>query len=200
MKSLEKKALDSLIEQLLSQLPKARLVGPGAPLEVLDERYLGRLKDLLHEAFPGTPDALFSAVRDDLIVVQRAEESRGELAYFEPSTLRVPRADAEDLKRWTREYADLLNVSVQRSRHLDADLKGPSLTFTEQWFSPRSFEGWAKVTLRLARTCAAWLELKGAAGLKQREVFHEDRDSHLVHAAFARVRRGEVEPLELTPL
>ena len=74
MRSLEKRALDSLIDQLLESIPGTRIVGPGAPLTALDEKYVGTLKAMLQEAIPGIPDAMLSSVRDELIVVQLARE------------------------------------------------------------------------------------------------------------------------------
>ena len=35
------------------------------------------------------------------------------------------------------------------------------------------------------------LELKGLSNLKSKGIFHPDRDTHLVHATFARTRHGE---------
>ena len=123
MRPLQKRATDSLVEQMMAKIGRARIVGPNAPLSASDERYVGRLKDLLLEAFPGTPAEVFASVRDDLIVLARAQqETASPLAHFAPSVLRVPNADAEVLRHWNAEYGALLNVTVQRSRHLDTDL------------------------------------------------------------------------------
>ena len=199
MRPLQKRATDSLVEQLMARIGRARIVGPNAPLHVSDERYVGRLKDLLLQAYPGTPIEAFASVRDDLIVLARAQETRSELAHFEPSVLRVPNGDADTLRRWGAEFGALLNCTIQKGRHLETDLKGPSLTFHEQFFSPRSLEGWAALTLRLARACQAFVDLKVLSGLKSKSIFHTDRDTHLVHATFARTRHGESVPLELAP-
>lgn len=183
MRSLEKRALDSLTDQLLAQIPGARILGPGAPLSASDERYVGRLKTLLRDALPGVPDSILSSVHEDLVVVQRAREEPSQLVGWEPSVMRVIRGrSAEDVDSWQETYGDLLNISIQPSKFLETDLRGASLTFTDQFFSPRSIKGWQKLSLHLARACDAMAELMKASGLKQRDVTHEDHgDSHLIH-------------------
>ena len=197
MRPLQKHALDSLVDQLVANLGAVRIVGPNAPLAVSDERYLGTLKALLLTAFPGTPPAVFSGLRDDLIVLARAHETRSELAHFAPSTLRVPKVPQDALQHWRDAYGALLSVDIQPTRHLEADLKDCTLVFREQFFAARSLESWAALTLKLARACAAWVELKALAQLKAREIFHVGSDSHLIPARLERARNGE--ELELAP-
>ena len=49
-RSLQKRAVDSLISQLLSKIGDgAHVIGPGARLSVLDSHYVGPLKALLQE-------------------------------------------------------------------------------------------------------------------------------------------------------
>ena len=43
LRSLEKRAVDELIQQLLGKIGDARVVGPNAPLTVLDAHYVGPL-------------------------------------------------------------------------------------------------------------------------------------------------------------
>ena len=73
VRSLERRSIDSLVQQLFDRIGgENRIAGPGEALSPLDERYVGVLKLLLQEAFPGTPEEVFSSVKDDLIVVSRA--------------------------------------------------------------------------------------------------------------------------------
>ena len=196
MKSLEKQSLDALVDTLLTKIgDNARVLGPSAPLTVLDARYVGTLRSLLHQAFPGTPDALFLSVRDDLIVVTREIENPTNLVGFEPSVLRV-KAHAGLVDDWRATYGDALNVTIRRSKHLETDLKDCSLTFSEQFFAPRSIIGWAKLTRHLARLCAAMAEMMAASGLKQRNVFRDDKESSLV---FANLVTSHGTPMDLTP-
>ena len=74
MRSLEKRALDSLIQQLLTKIgDHARVVGPSGSLTALDDRYVGVLKHLLLEAYGAplrcaTMDAMkkdYNALGDD---------------------------------------------------------------------------------------------------------------------------------------
>ena len=88
VRSLQKRSVDSLVEQLFQQIGgELRVVGPEAPISVLDARYVGILKQMLREAYPGIPDELLSTVRDDLIVLSRATEQASELVGFSPSKL-----------------------------------------------------------------------------------------------------------------
>ena len=198
MRSLERRALDSLIGQLLSKIGgHARVVGPNGSLTALDDRYEGVLKHLLLEAFPQTPEALLTSVRDDLIVVTRAIDAPSELVGFEPSTLRVTKTYAKSIEEWRETYGDLLNVTIQSTRHLDTDLHEPYITFHESFFAPRSITGWMKLSRHFARICDAMDNLKRLSGLKQKEVFYDDHNSNLIPAQFVD-NRGEL--MELVPV
>ena len=198
MRSLEKRALDSLIDQLLSNIGNhARVVGPSGSLTALDDRYVGVLKHLLLEAYPQTPEALLTSVRDDLIVVTRAIDAPSELVGFEPSTLRVTKTYSKGIDEWREMYGDLLNVTIQPTRYLDTDLHEPYITFHESFFAPRSITGWMKLSRHFARVCNAMEDLKRLSGLKQKEVFYDHRESNLIPAQFVD-NRGEL--LELTPV
>ena len=200
MRSLQKNALDNLVDQLVAKLGDVRIVAPNAPLAVSDERYLGTLKGLLLAAFPGTPPAAFSGLRDDLIVLARTRETRSDLAHFARSTLRVPNKVPQDaLQRWRDAYGDLLSVDIFPTRHLEADLRNCSLVFREQFFAERSLESWAALTLKLARACAAFVELKSLSRLQAKEISRVGTDSHLVPARLERMRHGRAEELELAP-
>ena len=183
MRSLEKRALDSLIDQLLESIPGAHIVGPGAPLTALDEKYVGTLNAMLQEAMPGIPDGLLSSVRDELIVVQRAREEPSSLMRWEPSVMRVVKnIDASEIQSWQETYSDILSIDIRPSKYLETDLKNASLTFSEQFFAPRSIQSWRKLSLHFARTCDAMARLMVLSKLKQRDVTHEDHgDSHLIH-------------------
>ena len=197
MRSLEKRALDSLIEQVLATVDApTRILGPGASINPLDERYVGRLKQLLMDAIPGIPEPLLTSVRDDLIVVARANVEPSDVVRFEESTLRVIKTRAAELDKWQETYGDPLNVNIKPSRYLETDLKDCSLTFSEQFFAPRSIQGWRKLSLHFARICGAMAELMTLSGLKQKEVFHESRDTHLIYTNLVNVRGGS---MELTP-
>ena len=179
----------------------ARIVGPGAPLTALDERYVGVLKLMLAESIPGIPIELLSSVDDRLIVVQQAREDPSDLVRFEPSMLRVVQSRAADIDTWRDKYGRLLNVTMKPTHYLESDLRGASLTFSEQFFAPRSILGWMKLARHFSRLCAAMAELMALAGLKQRDVISIDRypsvDSTLIHASFVRANSGD--PLELAP-
>ena len=196
VRSLEKRAVDSLIDQLLSKLPPARIVGPNASLSPLDDKYLGSLKRMLKGAIPGIPDALLSSVNDDLIVVTRAAEGAIELVGLEPSTLRVAPPFHDRVEELQEDFGELLNVEIQRGRHLDTDWQNPILTFTDQWFSPRSVRGWAKLSLYFARLCASVEEMKTRSGLKQKEVFYDERPSSNLIRSQLLSSTGEVMELE----
>ena len=49
----------------------------------------------------------------------------------------------------------------------------------------------AELSLSLARLCASMAEMKTLAGLKQSEVFYDDRDSHLIASQLVDTR-GEI--------
>lgn len=196
LRSLEKKAVDSLIDQLLSKMDTpARIVGPNATLSPLDGRYVGSLKSMLREAIPGIPDSLLSSVRDDLIVVTRVTEAAIEMVGLESSTLRVAKGFQKSVDEMQEEFGELLNVDIQQGKYLDTDWNGPVLTFTDQFFSPRSINGWAKLSLYFARLCAQMEEMKARSGLRQSQIFFEDRDSNLIPTQLLS-RNGEVVELE----
>ena len=187
IRSLQKRAVDSLVEQLISKIGvEVRILKKGSKLSVLDAEYLGTLKGMLQEAIPGIPESLLASVSDDLIVVTRAppEPEVHEAVGMELSTLRVAAGFAKEMDDWADDYAQRLNVDIQPGRHLETDWNSPIITFTEEWFKPRSIKEWANVSLYFARMMASMEELKKHAGLKQRNVFYEDRDSHLVHSQF----------------
>ena len=199
MRSLEKLSLDSLINQLLESIPGARIMGPGAPLSASDDKYVGILKALIQEAIPGVPDTLLSSVRDDLIVVQRAREQSSSLLQWEPSVMRVVKhIDNSEIQSWQETYGDILSIDIRPSKYLETDLKNASLTFSEQFFAPRSIQSWRKLSLHLARACDAMAQLMTLSRLKQRGVTHEDHgESHLIHTNLV---GAEGEALELTPV
>ena len=192
MRSLEKRAVDSLVEQLLAQMEGARIVGPSGTLSVLDAQYVGPLKVLLMDAIPGIPPPLLASVRDDLIVVKQAAVETSALVSFEPSTLRVAKPFHNKVPSLKEKFGEPLNVTIQRGRHLDTDWNSPILTFTDQWFAPRSIRGWARLSLHLARLCASVEEMKTRSGLKQKEIFYEDRDTNLLTSQLLSARTGEL--------
>ena len=199
MRSLEKRALDSLIDQLLESIPGTRIVGPGAPLTALDEKYVGTLKAMLQEAIPGIPDAMLSSVRDELIVVQLAREEPSSLVAWEPSVMRVVKdIDANEIQSWQETYGDILSIDIRPSKYLETDLKNASLTFSEQFFAPRSIQSWRKLSLHFARACDGMAQLMTLSKLKQRDVTHEDHgDSHLIHTNLV---SANGDALELAPV
>jgi hypothetical protein len=191
IRSLEKRSLDTLISQLFSRIGgEVRIVGPGGALTALDERYMGLLKQLLLESFPGIPDDLLGTVRDDLIVVARATEDASTLVSFTPSTLRLSRDHAHKAEELSAKYSRLLNVDIQPTRYLDTDLEDARLVFGEELFVNRSIKGWVRLSLYFARLCASMEALRGESGLKQGEVSHSGRETHLIPAEFAS-RLGE---------
>jgi hypothetical protein len=194
-RSLAKRAIDTMIEQLLERIGDgAHVLGPGARVSVLDTVYVGTVKELLHLSFPGVPDEGLSELRSDLIVVRRGREAPSELVGLEPSVLRVSKANASSVDDLQQSVGDLLNVTVQPTRYLDTDWKGPQLTFDARFFVPRSIASWIKLSRHFARVCAAMGELKDRSGLAQRNVFHEGRDTQLIPATIVDARG---EPLEL---
>ena len=196
IRSLQKRAIDTLITQLLARVGEdAHVLGPGGAISPSDTRFIGVLKEMLLEAFPGTPEALLSSVRGDLIVVARARDSPSALVGFDPCTLRVASTNAPDLTQWRERFGELLNVTISPTKYLETDLKDPTLTFHESFFAPRSIAGWAKLSRHFARLCASMEELRSISGLKQKAVFYDDRDSHLVPAFFVSAN-GETLVLE----
>jgi hypothetical protein len=189
LRSLEKRAVDELIQQLLGKIGDARVVGPNAPLTVLDAHYVGPLKALLAEAIPGIPDPLLTSVRDDLIVVRRAPpEPPSALVGFYKSYLRVASPHSEAVDRLRADYGAVLNVDIQRTRLVETDWRDPVLTFSDRWFARRSLKGWSKLSLHLARLCARAEELKKRTGLRQEDVFYSDRDGNLLSAQMVSAR------------
>ena len=196
IRSLEKQSLDALVQQVLAKVgSNARVLGPNAPLLPLDDRYIAPLKHLIREAIPGVPDSLLTSMRDDLIVVQRSLPEPSELVGFEPSVLRV-KSRATDVQAWQDTYGNLLNVTVQPSRLLETDLKDPYLTFSEDFFAPRTIQGWARLSRHFSRVCAAMAELATLSGLKQKEVFYESSDTHLI---LPNLVSNQGDELELAP-
>ena len=93
MRSLAKRAIDAMTAKLLAKIGnESRVLGPGAPLHVRHDRYVGTLLTLLQHAFPGTPEASLD-VRPDLIVVTSAPLEEAGIVGFQPSTLRVAHLD-----------------------------------------------------------------------------------------------------------
>ena len=166
MRTLGKRAIDNLIEQLLSTVGNARIVGPGGAFSPLDNKYVGVLKQLLLEAFPGTPESVLAGVREDLIVVTRAVEEPSTLVSFAPSHLRVANPYAGSVDALREKYSELLNVTIHPTRYLDTDLADPSIVFHESFFAQRSIRGWGKLSLYFARLCASMEEMAKASGLK----------------------------------
>ena len=191
IRSLEKRSLDTLIKQLFSRIGgQLRIVGPGGALTALDERYMGLLKQLLLESFPGIPDDLLGTVKDDLIVVARATEDASTLVSFTPSTLRLSRDHAQKADELSAKYSRLLNIDIQQTRYLSSDLEDARLVFGEEFFVNRSIKGWVRLSQYFARLCASMEALRNESGLKQGEVSHSGRDTHLIPAEFAS-RLGE---------
>ena len=190
VRSIERRSIDSLVQQLFDRIGgENRIAGPGEALSPLDERYVGVLKLLLQEAFPGTPEEVFSSVKDDLIVVSRAAVQPSELVSFTPSTLRVAPPYSERVGDIQNKYASLLNLTVLPTRYLDTDLMDPNLLFSQGFFSERSIKGWARLSLTFARLCASMQEMAFASGLKQEHVFHGGT-SNLIPCRFSN-RQGE---------
>ena len=125
---------------------------------------------------------MWLALRDDLIVVAQAEEAPGNVVHYAPSVLRVAKASASHVPTWRHRYAQLLNVDIQASRYLETDLRDASLTFHPSFFAPRSLAGWARLSRHFARMCHSFLELSRRSGLKQDQISHSDRETHLVYA------------------
>ena len=93
VRSLEKRSVDSLIDQLLAGMGgDTRIIGPGASFSPLDGKYVGVLKQLLVASIPGIPEQLLSSVRDDLIVVTRIREEPSALVgeHFTVARSRSP--------------------------------------------------------------------------------------------------------------
>jgi hypothetical protein len=155
------------------------------------------LKQLLQELIPGIPTDLLSTVRDDLIVISRATESVSTLISFAPSVLRLSRDHSHKAEHLQSKHGELLNITVQPTRYVDSDMEGPKLRFGEEFFLNRSFKGWTRLSVYFARLCAAMEELRAESGLKQREVSHGDRETHLIPTQFVN-RQGEEMEL-ITP-
>ena len=196
MQTLERRALDSLVEQLLAKVGDARVLAPGGAVSVTDGEYVGTLRALLLEAFPGTPEPLLHALDPGLVVLRRAQEAPSEHVGLTESTLRVTKQYAEGVEDLAERYGDLLNMNIKRTRYLDTDLNGPALQFTDSFFAPRTVAGWRKLSRQFARLCESFHEVKQASGLKQSEIFYEHTDSHLIPAELVD-RDGA--PLELAP-
>lgn len=193
-RSLQKRAMDSMVSQLLSKIGDARVLGPGGPVSALDAKYVGPLKTLLLEAFPGLPEHLLASVRDDLIVVRRATLSPSGLVSYGPSTLRLAKAHMKQKEEWQGEYG-VLNVTLQKSRHVESDLEDAHLIFHEGFFHPRSLKSWAKLGLYFARLTASMEELASRSNLKPNNVYHGRSDSHNVYAVLHDRNGGEVDAL-----
>ena len=206
MATLQARTIDALIAQLLERVGEhARVVAPSDALTALDTRYVGPLRRLLEEAFPGVPETAFYAVRDDLVVVQRGGLSRAAedalVGYAPGMTLRVARASDKRVRELHDTYGDALSVlRLTRTRHLETDLRNPVLQLGEAFFRPRSIPAWARVTVRLAQLCQALARLKSEAGLAQANVFHEggDYDTTLVPCELLGQRHGEAQVLALS--
>ena len=145
---------------------------------------------LLLETYPRIPDDLLGTVRDDLIVVARATEDTSTLVSFTPSTLRLSRDHAHKAEDLSARYSRLLNADIQQSRYLSSDLEDARLVFGEEFFVNRSIKGWVRLSQCFARLCASMEALRNESGLKQGEVSHSGRDTHLIPAEFAS-RLGE---------
>ena len=202
MKDLQTLATQKLIAQVLANLEHAVVLGPGSRLDVLTSRYEGRLVDLLAAAYPGTPETAWHRVRGDLIVVSRnlSPPSSANVVQFSESLLRVPKgkASASVLREWQEHYSPLTNVMLKRSRYLESDMTDCMLTFDKSFFTPRSFEKWARLSEAWARQCAAMLELKRLTSLTQRELtFTDGRTTSLVPATLVRRTRGATVELDL---
>ena len=119
-----------------------------------------------------------------------------DLVGFEPNVLRVLKSRAAEIETWQQTYGDALNVTIQPSRYLDTDLKDPFLSFSEAFFAPRSISGWTKLSRHFSRVCAAMAELAHLSSLKPKQIFYEDRDTHLIVPQLVSTRG---DALELTP-
>ena len=107
---------------------------------MLDAVYVGTLRSLLQDAFPGAPEMIFASVDEEKVVIKRSmkDEAPSALVGFEPSTLRVVKSKERDkVSAWHDTYGPLLNMTIQPSRYLETDLKGASLFFHESFFAPR---------------------------------------------------------------
>ena len=193
MRSLERHALDSLVDQVLAQVGDARVLAPGDDVSVTDGAYVGTVRALVAEAFPGTPESLLHALDPGLVVLRRAEDEPSNAVGLTPSTLRVTKEYADGVDEMAERYGDLLNMTIKRSRYLDTDLNGPHLTLTDRFFAPRTVAGWRKLSRAFARLCESLHEVKQRSGLKQSEIFHEDRESHLLFARITDARGDELE-------
>ena len=185
MRTLQKRSIDTIVEQLLANIGDgASILGPGA--SIADVQYVGSLRQLLSEA--GVPEPALAGVRPDLIVVKRLPPEPIDLVCFSPSVLRVANADDSTVAQLQSQYGDALNVTVQRTRFLETDLKSASLEFRDQFFAPRSILGWAKLSRQFARLCHAMLELKEKSRLDQRNVFYTDQESALIRSKLVGAR------------
>jgi hypothetical protein len=161
MRTLEKRSLDSLVAQVVGD---GRVLAPGASISPLDYKYEGTLKQLLKDAFPNTPEVVF-AVRDDLIVVSRVNDTPSEVVRFSGSQLRLSKYHSHKVNE-LQHYAQLLNVTVHPTQLLESDILDLSLVLDESFFVPRSIKGWARLSLYFARLCAAMEELASQAAIK----------------------------------
>lgn len=183
MRSLEQHALGSLVDQILVRVgDNARVVAPGGALTPLDGVFVGVLKTLLLESFPGTPDALLSSLQEGLIVIARPHEEDSQLVTLGESRLRVGKEYWPPLKDTAEYYANALNMHIVPTRYQESDLRDPHFVFHDKFFRARSIKGWAKLSAHFARLCALLDDVKTLSGLKQQEVFHSERDTHLVYA------------------
>ena len=191
VRTLEKKSLDSLIQQLLEKVgDNARVLGPGGRFSPLDTKFVGVLKQLLADSLPGIPEPLLSSVREDLIVVTRAVEEPSSLVSFGGSTMRLAKGYSGEAEELRNEYEDLLNVEIKSTKYVETDLSGAHIVFNEMFFAERSIKGWAKLGLYFARLTASMEDLARRSGLKPSGVSHGRSDSRLVYTHFED-RHGE---------
>ena len=196
VRSLEKRSIDSLIQQLFSHLHmggEPRIVGPNEAFTPNDEKYIGVLKQLLIEFIPGIPDVLLSTVKQDLIVVSRVTENPSELVSFGQSTLRVAKPYVAGIDALKEKYESLLNMTIIPTSYLDTDLANPHLIFHENFFTQRSIKGWCRLSLYFSRLCQSMQDLATQSGLKHGSVFQNDRETFLVYSQFKNARAEEME-------
>jgi hypothetical protein len=194
VRSLEKRSIDSLIQQLFDQIGGVnRIVGPNEAFTPLDERYVGVLTFLLKEFIPGIPDVLLSTVKQDLIVVSRVTENPSELVTFGQSTLRVAKPYSAGIDSLKETYESLLNMTIIPTSYLDTDLANPHIVFHENFFTPRSIKGWCRLSLYFSRLCQSMFDLATQSGLKHGSVFHSDRETFLLYSQFVDAHAQEME-------
>ena len=197
VRTLEKRAIDTLVDQLFSQIGNnPRMVGPEGSFSPLDDKYVGVLRLLLQQFIPNIPDSVLQSVREDLIVVtQHVLENPSQIVSVGQSRLRVGKQYHHNINEIKSKYAELLKLEVTPSPYNDTDIdfSEASIIFQDTFFAARSIKGWCRLSLYFARLCASMDQLSAKAGLKGESVFHSDRETHLLFTGFVSSNGQEME-------